>query len=131
MGELYSSKNSRQFVRLRKTGRTILLKSKRAQEQERTLAKQLDVYFDDWVKMVGMQRPPYFVCFYVYRKTYRKWDWTNIIQGIADAMVAADYLEDDNAYEFVPIFVGWEVDKNCPRTEIWVVKDLEGALAQP
>ena len=44
----------------------------------------------------------------------------NIFQGLADMMVKCGWMPDDNADEFLPVFLGYEVDKNNPRVEIFV-----------
>lgn len=119
--ELKSSKNSRRVVRLR-NGRTLVLKSQAASEQDKFFDKELPAHAEEWQKMIEGHSNPIKVGFYVYRQTKRRWDWMNILQGLADAMVKHMYLEDDDAYHFTPIFLGWDVDKNDPRIEISVVK---------
>ena len=69
----------------------------------------------------GKNKKPLSVGFFVYRKTKRRWDWANIIQGISDAMVKAGYLEDDSAEFFTPVFLGFKVDKENPRVELSVL----------
>lgn len=118
--ELYSSKNSMQFVRT-KNGRTVLLKSKRAREQDSVLYDKLVALKPIW-KLIGGENKtkPLKVGFYIYRKTKRRWDWTNIIQGLSDAMVRAGYLKDDSAEYFTPVFLGFSVDPEDPRVEITI-----------
>ena len=119
--ELRSSKNSRQFVRL-KTGRTVLLKSKYAAQQDKLFASELEKNYFKWAQMTkNVKSFPLKVGFYVYRATHRRWDWMNILQGLADAMVRAGYLEDDSAKFFTPVFLGFDVDKDDPRVEISIV----------
>ena len=121
MTELYSSKNNMHFARL-KNGRTILLKSKKAQEQEKILDNLLKLNKHFWDSMIdGKNKKPLNVGFFIYRRTKRRWDWANIIQGISDAMVKAGYLEDDSAEFFTPVFLGFEVDKENPRVELSVL----------
>lgn len=116
--ELRSSKNSRQFVRM-KNGRTLLLKSKLAIEQDRILDEELKKNFNKWKNMISQKcLKPLKVCFFVYRGSKRRWDWLNIIQGLSDSMVKAGYIEDDSAEFFTPVFLGFEIDKNNPRVEI-------------
>lgn len=120
--ELYSSKNSRQFVKMR-NGRTLLLKSKRASSQEKFFEEELAKNYHKWAQMTkDVKGFPLKVGFFVYRATHRKWDWTNIIQGLADGMVKAGYLEDDCAQFFTPVFLGYDIDKDDPRVEISVVE---------
>lgn len=119
--ELYSSKNSRKFVRNRRTGQTFIVKSARAQQQEKVLDALLNQNKEIWYEMVKEKKYPLRVGFYIYRKTRMRWDWVNIIQGLADAMVKAGYIEDDSAFYFTPYFIGWDIDKNNPRVEITVL----------
>lgn len=119
--ELYSSKNSRKFVRNRRTGQTFIVKSKRAQEQEKTLGVMLENHKQMWYQMIKEKKYPLNVGFYIYRRTRIRWDWVNIIQGLADAMVKAGYMEDDSAFFFTPVFLGWDIDKEHPRVEISVL----------
>jgi len=65
---------------------------------------------------------PLRVSFKIYRETKRRFDYTNIIQGLLDAMVKADYLPDDSAEFIIPVFEKYEVDKNNPRTIISIVR---------
>lgn len=117
--ELYSSKNTRTFTRL-KNGRTLLLKSRKAKEQEDTLETALKANFEQWKAMTKNKPYPLRVHFEVYRKTRRVWDWLNIIQGIADAMTQARYIPDDNTNFFTPVFDKAEYDKDDPRVIFWV-----------
>ena len=119
--ELYSSKNSRKFVRNKRTGQTFIVKSARAQEQEKTLGVLLERHKPMWMQMVKEKKYPLRVGFYIYRRTRIRWDWVNIIQGLADAMVKAGYMEDDSAFFFTPVFIGWDIDKEHPRVEISVL----------
>ena len=117
--ELYSSKNSRQFVRL-KTGRTVLIKSHRAQEQEATLDEALKQNLSVWKDMIKDKPFPLEVHFSIKRATRRRWDWANILQGLADAMVKAGYIPDDDAAHFKPVYEDWSVDKENPSVSFWV-----------
>lgn len=120
--ELHSSKNGRQFVRL-KNGRTVLLKSKSATAQEKFFEEELAKNYHKWAQMTkDVKGFPLKVGFFVYRATHRRWDWMNIIQGLADGMVKAGYLEDDCVKFFTPVFLGYDIDKDDPRVEISVVE---------
>lgn len=117
--ELYSSKNTRTFTRLG-NGRTVLLKSRKAKEQEDTLGTALKANFEQWKAMTANKSYPLRVHFEIYRKTRRVWDWLNIIQGIADAMTHAGYIPDDNTNFFTPVFDKADYDKDDPRVIFWV-----------
>ena len=105
-----------------KNGRTFLVKSKKAQLQETTLKQALQEQADKWAKMALGQEFPLTVCFCVWRKTKARWDWQNIIQGIADAMVDAGYLSDDDTTHFTPKYVLADYDKENPRAIFWIEK---------
>lgn len=117
---LYSMKNSRTFTRL-KNGMTILAKPGRVRKMEKDLDDMLEKHKPMWVEMIKDKKYPLKVGFYVYRKDKRRWDWQNIIQGLADAMTRAKYIEDDSAYFFTPVYLGWDIDKEHPRVEIRVL----------
>lgn len=122
-GEIYSSKNSRQFFKNKYTGKTYLSKSKRAKEQESDLFSKLNTAqnINKWMKMGKNKEFPLKVGFYIVRKTHRRWDWQNIIQGVADALVKAGYLPDDSAVYFTPVYLGWEVNKEKPSVTITII----------
>lgn len=118
--ELFSSKNSMKIIRLR-NGRQLVVKHDRARKQEKEFKELLDANKEEWDRMTKGKEYPLKVQFFVYRKTKRIWDWLNIIQGLADAMTKAGYWPDDNTNYFTPVFKGWAVDKDNPRTEIEVL----------
>lgn len=118
--ELYSTKNSRQFRKL-PDGRTILGKRYQVIKFEKELDKILQNHKDTWMEMIKDKKYPLKVGFFVYRSTKRRWDWQNIIQGLADAMTRNGYIEDDSAYFFTPVYLGWDIDKEHPRVEIRVL----------
>lgn len=121
-GELYSSKNSRQVVNVR--GRTLVLKSKQCQRGEKEFAPQMEDLREDFLREIDNQltqiKKPLKVGFKVYRKTHRRFDYQNILQGLSDLMVRYGWIPDDNADEFLPIYKEYEVDKENPRVEITI-----------
>ena len=118
--DLYSTKNARQFRRL-KDGRTILTKRYSVQKFEKQLNELLQKHKPMWMEMVKDKKYPLKVGFYVYRRTKMRWDWQNIIQGLADGMTRNGYIEDDSAFYFTPVYLGWDIDKEHPRVEIRVL----------
>lgn len=117
---LLSTKNARQFRRL-KDGRTFLTKRYAVQKFEKQLDKLLEAHKLTWMEMIKDKTYPLKVGFFVYRKTRGRWDWQNIIQGLADGMTRAGYIEDDSAFYFTPVYLGWDIDKEHPRVEIRVL----------
>ncbi len=69
-------------------------------------------------KMFSQIEAPYSVGFFFIRDSKRRFDYVNIVQVIADLMVKYGWIEDDNADFFVPVFLGYKVDKEHPGVEI-------------
>jgi Holliday junction resolvase RusA-like endonuclease len=119
-GEIHSSKNSRRVLRV--GHRTIVAKSKQAKADEEILYIQLRAQIDEWDKMIDGVEEPINVVFHFVRATRRRWDFVNLVQGVADAMVKAGYMEDDDVNHFIPHYGGHTVDKNNPGVEFWIKK---------
>lgn len=119
--ELYSSKNGQQIIYSKKRQHLMVIKKAVARQQEYTLNTLLLTNKRTWDKMIEGKNFPLKVGLYLYRKTRRRFDWCNIVQGLQDAMVKANYLPDDNASYLTPVFLGWEVDSENPRVEICVI----------
>lgn len=118
--ELHSSKNSQQIVTLR-NGKRMLIKSIYARRQDKILDVLLPANKRIWDKMKEGKEYPLKVGFFVYRKTKRRWDVLNILQGAADAMTRHGYWPDDNVNYFIPVFLGWAVDSKNPRCEVTIL----------
>lgn len=120
-GEIHSSKNSRRILPLKGGARPfVLAKSKQAKADESMIGYQLNAQRQEWDFMrTGMDYPLH-VVFHFIRATNRRWDFANMVQGIADAMVEAGYIPDDDVTHFVPVFGGWQVDKESPGCDIWL-----------
>ena len=120
-GELYSSKNSKRIVKF--GDRLALIASKAYLSSIKPLEQQLMLNKYKWLKEIENRPKPLKIGFRIYRKTKRAWDWLNIGQGISDLMVKCGWLPDDNVYEYIPMLIDWEVDKNNPRVEIFLVEN--------
>lgn len=121
LGELYSSKNSRQIYHV--GDRNIIAKSDKSKGQERSLTLQLKTKRAEWLRMRSNYPvlQPLRVAFKIYRRTHQRFDYTNIIQGLLDAMVEAQLIQDDNADCIIPIFHPFKIDMKNPRVEISLV----------
>ena len=119
LGELYSSKNSRNTVRVGK--RLIPLKSKRAKSQEADFHFQLLAQRKQFSEAMRGKEFPLRIQFKIYRRTHGRFDFLNITQGICDAMVRAQIIPDDDAKHLIPVFVPYEKDEKNPRTEITIL----------
>jgi Holliday junction resolvase RusA-like endonuclease len=114
-GEIHSSKNSRQIFRSG-NGRTYVVKSEAAKADEQIMLYQLIEQKPTWE---ASQSRNTHVCFHFIRKTHARFDFANIVQGIADAMVKAGYIEDDSVDFFIPVYAGYEVDKQNAGVRFW------------
>lgn len=63
---------------------------------------------------------PMVVCFKFHRATRHRFDYTNAIDTVQDAMVNHGWIEDDNASIIVPRPTGFVYDKDNPGVWIWV-----------
>ncbi len=79
---------------------------------------QLQANKANWLKLIENQPKPFKVGFYFIRNSRRKFDYINPIQTLADLMVQAGWLPDDNADEFWPVILGCEVNKDKPGVVI-------------
>lgn len=120
-GELYSSKNSKRIVRF--GNRPALIPSKAYLGSIKPIEQQLVLNRYKWQKEIENASKPLKIGFFLYRKTKRAFDWLNIGQGISDLMVKCGWLQDDNVNEYIPVFCGWKVDKNNPRTIIFLLEN--------
>lgn len=121
LGELYSSKNSKRIVHF--GNRPALIASKAYMSSVKPIEQQLMLNRYKWLNETENVPKPLKIGFKIYRKTKRRFDYVNIIQGLQDLMVKCRWLEDDNADEIIPIFYPYEVDKNNPRVDIFIVKN--------
>ena len=120
-GEIHSSKNSRRAII--HNGRNFVVKSAVAKQDEKTIGYQLMDYEkrNEWARMCMGQYYPLYVEFRFIRKTKRRWDFANLVQGVADAMVKAGYIPDDDVEHFIPVYVPHYVNKDAPGIEIEVI----------
>lgn len=120
-GELHSSKNSRQIIFNKATGRRYVAKSNLAQLDEKELCNKLLNIKNAFLTVCKYKEKPLNIKFKIYRETRRRFDYINIIQNLCDCMVKVGLLEDDNANELLPIFEPYSVDSIKPRVEIEVL----------
>lgn len=118
--ELYSSKNSKRILFNKATGRSFVAKSKQSEQNEKDLISFLSLMRGQFSGMIKGKEKPYRLHFKIYRQTKRRFDYVNIIQGLLDAMTKSGLIEDDNADILIPVFEPYEVDKNNPRTILWI-----------
>lgn len=119
--ELYSSKNSRQIFKNKKTGKFFPVMSKKAMGNESALKGLL---LQAKRKMLAMKMmagdPPWIVELKIYRKKRGRFDYVNVVQQLFDCMVGVGILPDDSADYVIPSFLPYEVDSKNPRVEITI-----------
>ena len=64
---------------------------------------------------------PYKIGLYFVRDSERKFDYINAAQIVLDLMSAHWIIDDDNMDEVIPVFLGYEVNKNKPGVIIKIV----------
>src|SRR3989442_420067 len=96
LGELYSSKNGTRILRNRQTGKPFVAKKAKAKDAEQGMLLQLQAQKQEWKRMVKKSGLPFRVHFKFYRRTRMRFDYVNLLQNLADNMVKAGYLFDDN-----------------------------------
>ena len=114
-GELYSKKNSKRVFS--RYGKTVVLPSKVYEKSKPDFLWQLKDAQNKkiWESLMAQTKYPIYLNFKIYRKTKRKFDYNNIIQGLQDILVEAGYLPDDDADHLIPFFEKYEVDSKNPR----------------
>jgi hypothetical protein len=125
VGEVHSSKNSKRIFVNSKTGRPFISKSKASKADEGSFALQLNSQRAEWLRMTAGLSYPLRVSLRFIRQTHRIFDYTNIAQGVLDAMVAAEYLPDDSMKFVIPVFLPYLVDKRFPGCEIDILTARE------
>ena len=72
------------------------------------------------VATMGLARP-YFIHFIFIRNRNNYWDITAPTETIADEMVRQGWINDDNIYEFIPVFGRPRIDTKNPGTIIKIL----------
>lgn len=112
-GQTPSKKNSKRLFH--KNGRNIIISSKQYLEWEKTAR----IAVIEWKKANHYTLTyPIRLHMFFYRDSKRRWDYNNIGQGVQDILVDAGIIEDDDAYHCIPVYDGFEVDKDNPRVEV-------------
>ena len=107
---VYSKKNSKQI-----TSNHRIISSKRVMEYEK---KMLPVYLSklsEWKKQYDNAEKPVKAEIYFIRPTRAKFDYINICQLPFDMMQTAGWIEDDDNFHIIPVFIGYEVNKDKTR----------------
>lgn len=114
-GVVYSKKNSKSIITNRRTGKPMIVASKRAKDMEKNMASEFST------QCGGRQaiNIPSSVCMKLYRKDNIKRDLDNVATSVLDGLVRGEVITDDN-YSIVKSLriEDCGVDKNNPRVEI-------------
>lgn len=114
-GNIASSKNSKRW-----TGK-MLINSKTAIDCYKRIQPQLMGYKEAFLKETADAKRPMYLNIFFYRDSRRRFDYTNIFQLFADALVKCGLIEDDNADVIIPVFHGYEVvDKASAGCKFWI-----------
>lgn len=103
-----SSKNSKRIVRGR------LINSKLAMDYYDFVIPKLEEMKEQILEDLSNKKAPYIFRFYYVRKDKRHFDYANLVQILADAFQKVGILEDDDMDHFIPMFDGYEVNKENP-----------------
>ena len=124
-GTLYSKKNSKQIVT---RGRfPALISSKAYLQNVAPMQAQLMAAENKaiWEEMIKGKPLPYKIHFTIYRKTERKSDYVNIVQGLLDEMQSSGYIADDDYAHVIPFFAETALCRDNPRVEIRLIKSVD------
>tara|TARA_R100000951_G_C2594609_1_gene166191 strand:- start:14 stop:391 length:378 start_codon:yes stop_codon:yes gene_type:complete len=110
-----SSKNSKQW-----TGK-YLINSKATRSYIQKSKKFYQEKTNDFLMMTKDLPKPLHISFYFIRNSKRKFDYINPAQTVQDLMVKYGWIEDDDVFNLVPYFHGFEVDKENPGVIIKIL----------
>ena len=82
---------------------------------------QLNSQRAEWLRMTAGLPYPLYVLFHFIRASHRIFDFSNLSQGVQDAMKVAGYIPDDSMKYLIPFFKEYSVDKKNPGCEINVL----------
>ena len=114
-GVVYSKKNSKSIITNRRTGKPMIIASKRAKDMEKNMAREFSA------QRVGRSviSIPSSVYMKLYRKDNIKRDLDNVATSVLDGLVRGSVIADDNYGIVKSLHIeDCGVDKNNPRVEI-------------
>ena len=124
-GNTPSSKNSKRIITItnKKTGKktTRLINSEVTEKYIKSSKVDWLVNKNEFLKMLKGKEKPYRIELYFIRDSRRKFDYINAAQIIFDLMQHYGYIEDDDSQNIIPVFKGFEVDKDRTGVKIEVL----------
>lgn len=114
-GVVYSKKNSKSIITNRRTGKPMIVASKRAKDMEKNMAREFSIQRGGRSAI----NIPSSVCMKLYRKDNIKRDLDNVATSVLDGLVRGNVIADDNYGIVRSLHIeDCGVDKNNPRVEI-------------
>lgn len=114
-GVVYSKKNSKSIIKNRRTGRPMIVASKKAKDMEKNMASEFSTQRGGR-STINM---PSSVYMKLYRKDNIKRDLDNVATSVLDGLVRGEVIADDNYSIVKSLHIeDCGVDKNNPRVEI-------------
>ena len=124
-GNTPSSKNSKRIITItnKKTGKktTRLINSEVTEKYIKTSKTDWILNKRNFLKMLEGKEKPYRIELYFIRDSRRKFDYINAAQIVFDLMQEYGYIEDDDSQNIIPVFKGFEVDKDRTGVKIEVL----------
>lgn len=117
-GVIYSKKNSKSIIKNRRTGKPMIVASKRAKDMEKNMASEFSAQRGEHSTI----NRPSSVCMKLYRKDNIKRDLDNVATSVLDGLVRGKVIVDDNYSIVKSLHIeDCGVDKNNPRVEIEII----------
>ena len=107
---VYSKKNSKQI-----TSNHRIISSKRVRGYEKNMIPVYLSKLSEWKKQYDNAEKPVKAEIYFIRPTRAKFDYINICQLPFDMMQTAGWIEDVVYFHIIPVFIGYEVNKDKTR----------------
>lgn len=114
-GVVYSKKNSKSIIKNRRTGKPMIVASKRAKDMEKNMASEFSIQLGEHSAI----NSPSSVRMKLYRKDNIKRDLDNVATSVLDGLVRGNVIADDNYSIVKSLHIeDCGVDKDNPRVEI-------------
>jgi len=118
-GNVPSLKNSKRIIM--RGHKPSLISSKSVMRYKEEFGFQYIHHRNVFRELIKGKEKPYWIGFYFVRDTKSRFDYINIAQLPLDLMTKFGWLEDDDANNVIPVFLGYEVDKRNAGVRIEVL----------
>lgn len=113
-----SSKNSKRVVK--RGNKTMLINSKQVMDYKKATSIFWAKHQKGFLEATQDLEKPLKIGFYFIRDSKRKFDLVNVAQLPLDLMQEYGWIPDDCMNEIVPVFLGYEVNKDKAGVEITI-----------